>query len=129
MQEPLPDHVIALDYVLDYLRRARSVKIAEEVGPTARCFYAATTLRANMKSAVGRYNSLAARVLPGDSATARLHGVQPVFLPLSSYGGTDGLQVAALGHRVVHGKSISEPVLIDDAALHAIEDAAELAPL
>lgn len=38
-------------------------------------------------------------------------------------------QVAALGHRVVHGKSISEPVLIDDAALAAIEDAAELAPL
>ena len=39
------------------------------------------------------------------------------------------MQVAALGHRVVHGKSISEPVLIDDAALAAIEDAAELAPL
>lgn len=39
------------------------------------------------------------------------------------------MQVAALGHRVVHGKAISEPVLIDDAALHAIEDAAELAPL
>ena len=39
------------------------------------------------------------------------------------------LQVAALGHRVVHGKSISEPVLIDDAALAAIQDAAELAPL
>ena len=55
--------------------------------------------------------------------------MQPVFLQLSSHGGTDGLQVAALGHRVVHGKSISEPVLIDDAALHAIEDAAELAPL
>ncbi|KAK9846524.1 hypothetical protein WJX81_005941 [Elliptochloris bilobata] len=66
-KEPLSDHVAALDHVLDYLRRARSPKISEEV--------------------------------------------------------------AALGHRVVHGKSISEPVLIDDAALAAIEDAAELAPL
>lgn len=37
--------------------------------------------------------------------------------------------MAACGHRVVHGKSISEPVLVDDAALAAIEDAAELAPL
>lgn len=82
-----------------------------------------------MEFAVGRYNGLAARVQPGDSVIARLYGVQPVFLLLSSYGGADGLQVAAVGHRVVHGKSISEPVLIDDAALHAIEDAAELAPL
>jgi len=38
-------------------------------------------------------------------------------------------QVKALGHRVVHGKSISEPVLVDDAAIAAIQDAAELAPL
>ncbi len=38
-------------------------------------------------------------------------------------------QVKALGHRVVHGKSISEPVLVDDAAMAAIQDAAELAPL
>ena len=128
MQEPLPDHVTALDYVLDYLRRARSVKIAEEVGPTARCFYAAMTLRAIWSlqlvditvSQTGSYKE-----------TLQQHGVWRTasLLPLSSYGGTDVLQVAALGHRVVHGKSISEPVLIDDAALHAIEDAAELAPL
>ncbi len=30
---------------------------------------------------------------------------------------------------MVHGKSISEPVLVDDAAMAAIQDAAELAPL
>jgi acetate kinase len=37
--------------------------------------------------------------------------------------------VAALGHRIVHGKHISEPVLVDEEVLRVIEDAADLAPL
>ena len=34
-QEPLGDHTAALDHVLDYLRRARSTKISQEVLPAA----------------------------------------------------------------------------------------------
>lgn len=38
-------------------------------------------------------------------------------------------QVSAVGHRVVHGKQISQPTLLTPAALEAIQDAADLAPL
>ncbi|CAL8461837.1 g1368 [Coccomyxa elongata] len=38
-------------------------------------------------------------------------------------------EVAAMGHRVVHGKHISEPVLVDDEVMQVIRDAADLAPL
>ncbi len=38
-------------------------------------------------------------------------------------------EVAAMGHRVVHGKHISEPVLVDEEVMQVIRDAADLAPL
>ncbi len=38
-------------------------------------------------------------------------------------------EVAALGHRVVHGKHISEPVLVDEEVMQVIKEAADLAPL
>ena len=38
-------------------------------------------------------------------------------------------EVAAMGHRVVHGKHISRPVLVDEAVLQVIREAADLAPL
>ncbi len=38
-------------------------------------------------------------------------------------------EVEAMGHRVVHGKNISEPVLVDEEVMRIIKDAAELAPL
>lgn len=38
-------------------------------------------------------------------------------------------QVAAVGHRVVHGKAISAPALITPPILDAIRDATDLAPL
>lgn len=38
-------------------------------------------------------------------------------------------EVEAMGHRVVHGKHISEPVLVDDEVMRVIKEAAELAPL
>ena len=38
-------------------------------------------------------------------------------------------EVTAMGHRVVHGKHISRPVLVDDKVLQVIRDAADLAPL
>lgn len=34
-----------------------------------------------------------------------------------------------MGHRVVHGKHISKPVLVDDKVLQVIREAADLAPL
>lgn len=34
-----------------------------------------------------------------------------------------------MGHRVVHGKHISEPVLVDEEVMQVIRDAADLAPL
>lgn len=37
--------------------------------------------------------------------------------------------VAAVGHRVVHGKHISRAVLVTDDIIRAIEDASDLAPL
>ena len=67
VQEPLPDHTAALDYVLDYLARRYSSAIRDEV--------------------------------------------------------------AAMGHRVVHGKDISRPVLVDEGVLRVIREAADLAPL
>jgi acetate kinase len=43
--------------------------------------------------------------------------------------GLDSPELAAIGHRVVHGGLISEPTLVDDAVLAAIEDLVPLAPL
>jgi acetate kinase len=38
-------------------------------------------------------------------------------------------EVEAMGHRVVHGKHISEPVLVNEEVMQVIKEAAELAPL
>lgn len=38
-------------------------------------------------------------------------------------------EVSAVGHRVVHGKSISHAVLVNEDVIKAIEDASDLAPL
>ena len=38
-------------------------------------------------------------------------------------------EVEAMGHRVVHGKHISKPVLVDDQVLQIVKEAADLAPL
>lgn len=38
-------------------------------------------------------------------------------------------EVAAVGHRVVHGKSISDALLVTDEVIDAIKDAFDLAPL
>ena len=37
--------------------------------------------------------------------------------------------VAAIGHRVVHGRNINKAVLVDDGVIQAIKDASDLAPL
>ena len=38
-------------------------------------------------------------------------------------------EVSAVGHRVVHGMHISEPVLVNGEVIKLIEEAATLAPL
>jgi acetate kinase len=38
-------------------------------------------------------------------------------------------EVEAIGHRVVHGREISDPLLIDDHVIEAIRHASNLAPL
>ena len=38
-------------------------------------------------------------------------------------------EVSAVGHRVVHGMHISEPVLVNSEVIKVIEEAAALAPL
>lgn len=45
------------------------------------------------------------------------------------YSNTIKDEVAALGHRVVHGKHLSEPMLVDDTVMQIIREAADLAPL
>ena len=45
------------------------------------------------------------------------------------YSNTIKDEVAALGHRVVHGMHLSEPVLVDDKVMQIIKEAADLAPL
>ena len=40
-----------------------------------------------------------------------------------------GYKINAIGHRVVHGKTLTKPIKIDDKTLKKIEEASELAPL
>ncbi len=45
------------------------------------------------------------------------------------YSNTIKDEVKALGHRVVHGKHLSEPMLVDEEVMRIIREAADLAPL
>lgn len=45
------------------------------------------------------------------------------------YSNTIKDEVRALGHRVVHGKHLSEPMLVDEEVMQIIKEAADLAPL
>ena len=44
------------------------------------------------------------------------------------YSNTIKDEVAALGHRVVHGMHLSEPVLVDDKVMQIIKEAADPGP-
>ena len=45
------------------------------------------------------------------------------------YSNTIKDEVKALGHRVVHGKHLSEPMLVNEEVMRIIREAADLAPL
>jgi acetate kinase len=91
----------------------RAQGIAEGLGATARL---------RIKNSVGAL--LVDRALDGNAHEAAFAAV------LDWLGGQAGVQIVAIGHRVVHGgRKFSTPVRIDDAAFTAIEALAPLAPL
>ncbi|MBI3758552.1 MAG: acetate/propionate family kinase [Deltaproteobacteria bacterium] len=84
----------------------------EEIGPHA---------HAKMTGPDNRTFDHAAAV--ANHAEAALHAIEWLRQ------GESDLQLAAIAHRIVHGGSVSQPAISNDAVIKALEDASRFAPL